>query len=144
MPTRRAELDHIGAYNFTVEISGVNAGYFKGVSGLSAELEVVEFQDGDDLFLRKRPGRAKFGNVTLTKGYIVTSDLQEWWRAARDGQYDRRDVSIILNDNAGNELRRWNLYGCWPCKWETSPLVGNRDTLLEESITMVVEDMQIA
>jgi phage tail-like protein len=144
MPTRRAELDHVGAYNFTVEISGVDAGYFKSVSGLSAELEVLEFQDGDDLFLRKRPGRAHFGDVTLTKGYIVTRDLQDWWRAARDGQYDRRDVSIILNDNAGNEIRRWNLYGCWPRRWETNTLSGNRDVLLEESITLVVEDLQIA
>jgi len=41
--------------------------------------------------------------------YIVTSDLQDWWRACRDGQYDRRDISIILNDNAANEIRRWNL-----------------------------------
>ena len=141
---RRGELDHMGAYNFTIDIEGVNAGYFKGVDGLQAEIEVIEFQDGDDYFLRKRPGRAKFSDVTLKKGYIVTQDLQDWWRAARDGQYDRRDVSIILNDNAGNEIRRWNLYGCWPCKWETSPLVGNRDALLEESITLVVEDMQIA
>ncbi|HAS40693.1 MAG TPA: hypothetical protein DCS93_09455 [Microscillaceae bacterium] len=43
------------------------------------------------------------------EGYIVTSDLQDWWRACRDGQYDRRDISIILNDNAANEIRRWNL-----------------------------------
>ena len=144
MPTRRSELDPIGAYNFKVEISGVNAGFFKSVSGLSAELEVLEFQDGDDLVLRKRPGRARFGNVTLTKGYTVTADLQNWWRAARDGQYQRRDVSIILDDNAGNEVRRWNLFGCWPCRWETSPLAGSSDQLLEESITLVVEDMQIA
>ncbi|MEM1141833.1 MAG: phage tail protein [Pseudomonadota bacterium] len=144
MPTRRPELDYVGAYNFRVEISGVAAGYFKSVSGLSGELEVVEFQDGDDLFLRKRPGRAKFGDVTLTKGYIVTDDLQAWWRAARDGQYDRRDISIILNDNAGNEIRRWNLYGCWPRRWETGPLVGNSGAVLEESITVVVEDMQLA
>lgn len=144
MPTRRTELDYVGAYNFSVEISGVNAGRFKSVTGLSAELEVLEFQDGDDLFLRKRPGRAKFGDVTLTKGYIVTRDLQDWWRAARDGQYDRRDISIILADNAGNEVRRWNLFGCWPRKWETSPLTGNQDLMLEESITLVIEDMQIA
>jgi len=144
MPTRREELDYVGAYNFAVEISGVSAGFFKSVSGLSGELEVVEFQDGDDLFLRKRPGRAKFGDITLTKGYIVTDDLQAWWRAARDGQYERRDVSIILRDNAGNEIRRWNLFGCWPRRWETSPLVGNRNAPLEESITIVVEDMQIA
>ena len=50
----------MGAYNFTIDIEGVNAGYFKGVDGLQAEIEVIEFQDGDDYFLRKRPGRAKF------------------------------------------------------------------------------------
>ncbi|OJJ19575.1 hypothetical protein BKI52_22470 [marine bacterium AO1-C] len=48
--SRRQELDHVGAYNFMVEISGVAAGYFKGVDGLNAEIEVIEFQDGDDLF----------------------------------------------------------------------------------------------
>ena len=144
MPTRRVELDHVGAYNFSVEISGVSAGYFKGVSGLSAEIDVVEFQDGDDLFIRKRPGVARFGDVTLEKGYIVTSDLQNWWRAARDGQYDRRDISIILRDNAGGEIRRWNLYGCWPRKWETDRLEGGFSEAFAESVTFVVEDMQMA
>jgi phage tail-like protein len=144
MPTRRVELDYIGAYNFTVEITGVNAGFFKSVSGLSAELEVIEFQDGDDLKIRKRPGVARFGDVTLEKGYIVTNDLQEWWLAARNGQYERKDVSIILNDNAGNEIRRWNLFGCWPKKWETGRLEGGKSTALLESITFVVEDLQIA
>jgi hypothetical protein len=28
--------------------------YFKGVDGLSVEQEVIEFQDGDDLILRKK------------------------------------------------------------------------------------------
>jgi phage tail-like protein len=144
MPSRRGGLDHVGAYNFMVEISGVNAGYFKGVDGLSSEIEVIEFQDGDDLFLRKRPGRAKFGDVTLKKGYIVTSDLQDWWRACRDGQYDRRDISIVLNDNAGNEIRRWNLYGCWPKAWKINSLDGKGNDPVTEEITFVVEDAQIA
>ena len=92
MPTRRVELDPVGVYNFSIEISGVNAGYFQSVSGLGAEIEVVEFQDGDDLRLRKRPGRERFDDVTLKKGYIVTSDLQDWWSAARgDGAYDLRE-----------------------------------------------------
>ena len=144
MPTRRAELDPIGAYNFTVEISGINAGNFKRVSGLSAEIEVVEFQDGDDLYVRKRPGVARFGDVTLEKGYIATDDLFNWWRAARNGQYDRRDISIVLSDNAGNEVRRWNLYGCWPRKWSTGPLEGGVSHIFCESVTFVVEDMQLA
>jgi phage tail-like protein len=144
MPSRRTELDYVGAYNFMVEISGVNAGYFKGVDGINSEIEVIEYQDGDDLFLRKRPGRAKFGDVTLKKGYIVTDDLQNWWRACRDGQYDRRDISIVLNDNAGNEIRRWNLYGCWPKQWKINSLDGKGNDPVTEEITFVVEDLQIS
>jgi phage tail-like protein len=144
MPTRRAELDHVGAYNFTVEIQGVAAGYFKGVDGISAEIEVIEFQDGDDLTLRKRPGRSKFGDVTLKKGYIVTPELQDWWTNARNGQYDRRDISIILNDNAGNEIRRWNLYGCWPKAWKVNAFDGKGNDIVTEEITFVVEELEIA
>ena len=144
MPTRRAELDHVGAYNFTVEISGVNAGYFKGVDGINLEMEVIEFQDGDDLFLRKRPGRAKFGDVTFKKGYIVTDDLQAWWRDCRDGKYDRRDISIHLNDNAGNTVRSWNLFGCWPKAWKVNGFDGKGNDVVTEEVTFVVEDMQIA
>ena len=46
MPTRREDVDHLGAYNFSVEISGVEAGKFKSIEGLDAEIEVIEFQDG--------------------------------------------------------------------------------------------------
>jgi phage tail-like protein len=144
MPSRRVELDHVGAYNFKVDIGGITQGYFKGVDGINAELEVIEFQDGDDLLLRKRPGRAKFGDVTLKKGYIVTPDLQTWWNDARKGQYARRDISISLNDNAGNLLRMWNLFGCWPKSWKVNALDGKGNDVVTEEITFVVEDMEIA
>jgi phage tail-like protein len=142
--TRRVELDHIGAYNFHVEINGVEVAYFKGVEGLNCELEVIEFQDGEDLVLRKRPGRAKFGDVTLKKGYIVTTELQDWWKKARAGEYDRRDISIVLNDNKGEEARRWNLYGAWPKQWKVGALDGKGNDVVTEEITFVVEDMDIA
>jgi hypothetical protein len=29
----------------------------------------IEYQDGDDIILRKRPGRAKYGNITLSDAY---------------------------------------------------------------------------
>ena len=144
MPTRRAELDHVGAYNFTVEISGVAAGFFKGVDGINAEIEVIEFQDGDDLFLRKRPGRAKFGDVTLKKGYIVTEELQTWWRDCRDGKYDRRDIAINLRGNDEGVIRTWNLFGCWPKQWKVNGFDGKGNDVVTEEITFVVEDMQIA
>ena len=64
MPNRR-EFDHIGSYNFRVEIDGVTVGAFQEVSGLEVVTEVVEFQDGADLRRRKRPGRTSFSNIVL-------------------------------------------------------------------------------
>ena len=34
----------------------------------------IEYQDGDDLILRKRPGRTKYGNITLSKAYDSEDD----------------------------------------------------------------------
>jgi hypothetical protein len=45
MPNRRAH-DHIGAFNFNVEIEGVTAGAFFEVKKAGSLTEVIEFQDG--------------------------------------------------------------------------------------------------
>ena len=50
---RRAH-DHIGQFNFKMEIDGVTQAAFRNVEGLDSETEVIEYQDGDDMILRKR------------------------------------------------------------------------------------------
>jgi phage tail-like protein len=100
-PRRRAELDHVGAYNFLIEINGVTTGAFKGVEGLESETEVIEFQNGEDLILRKRPGRTKYSNITLKRGVIADSELQDWWKAVRNGNHGQRSLSIQLQDDSG-------------------------------------------
>lgn len=141
-PSRRTELDHIGSYNFSVEIDGVNAGFFTAASGLESNIEVIEFQDGDDLTLRKRPGRTSYANVRLTKGFINTDVLQNWWENTRDQGGERRAMSIILRDNAGNEVTRWNLFECFPKSWGTSDFDGNRDAVLTEFVEIVTERIE--
>ena len=141
---RRTELDHLGGYNFSVEIDGVTAGSFKAVDGLEASVEVIEFQDGPDLLARKRPGRCKFGDVTLKKGYIINKQLQEWWENVRNGKYDRRSVSIILQDNTGEEQMRWNLFEAFISKWKMSSMDGKGNDVLQEEVTLSFEDMKIS
>ena len=141
---RRVELDHVGGYNFVVEIDGVSAGAFKAVDGIEASVEVIEFQDGPDLLARKRPGRTKFGDVTLKKGYITNRQLQEWWENVRAGKYDRRSVSIMLQDNSGDEIMRWNLFEAFISKWKMSSFDGKGNDALQEEITLTFEDMKIS
>ena len=74
---------------------------------------------------------------------MATNALMEWWEATRAGQYDRRSVSIVLLDNAANEVTRWNLFECWPRRWELSTLQGGSAMALFESITIVTERIQV-
>lgn len=147
-PTRRMESfgDPIGNYNFRVEIDGVDAGQFASVDGLSVEQEVVEYRDGDDYFVRKRPGRVKYGDITLKKGYVATTVLNDWIEAARlgKGDYTRKNMSIVLHDNSDPtggeaEVQRWNLLECFPKSWKMSSLDGKGNDVLTEEVVVVVE-----
>eukprot|EP01064_Diplonema_japonicum_P007989 TRINITY_DN15564_c0_g1_i1.p1 TRINITY_DN15564_c0_g1~~TRINITY_DN15564_c0_g1_i1.p1 ORF type:complete len:166 (+),score=32.93 TRINITY_DN15564_c0_g1_i1:39-536(+) len=131
---------------------GTVVGYFKGVDGLSTELEVVEYQDGDGLFaLRKRPGRAKYGDVTLKRGYFLREGMQQWLNqvveAGKKG--DVSDSSFkrkmrLTQMHHGDPKGSWALYGCWPKQWRVNGFDGKSNDVSTEEIVFVVEDMQIA
>lgn len=133
--------DYIGNYNFKVEIEGVDAGHFTSVDGLSIEQEVIEYQNGDDPLTRKRPGRVSYGEVTLTKQYAAGSILNDWIEQARLGnsQYTRKNVSVILTDQQGTQLKRWNLFECFPMSWKLITLDSKSDDTLYEELVIVVE-----
>jgi len=147
MPTRRQEAfgDPVGNYNFKIEIEGVDAGQFTAVDGLNIEQEVIEYQNGDDPLLRKRPGRVKYGDITLKKGYLATTVLNDWIEAARcgNGDYTRKAMSIVLHDNsdpgAGGEIKRWNCHQCFPKSWKMSSLDGKGNDVLTEEMVIVIE-----
>lgn len=126
-----------GAYNFRVEIEGIAAGAFQEVSGLGAEIEIIEYQDGSDLVLRKRPGRTKYSNITLKRGYVGNSAEMDWFEQLTGGATQMRSMAILLEDDAGAELGRWNFFDCWPSSWKVTGVRTGGMTLVEE-IQMVV------
>lgn len=143
MPARRTEAfgDPIGNYNFKVTIDGVDAGQFTAVDGLSVEQEVVEYQNGDDMLLRKRPGRVKYGDLTFKKGYVASTVLNDWIEAARvgNGEYQRKQVSVVLDDNIGTEIKRWNCFECFPKSWKMSSMDGKGNDVLTEEMVICIE-----
>ena len=137
--------DPIGNYSFRVEIDGVDVGSFSQVDGLSIEQEVIDYQNGDDPLTRKRPGRLKYGDITLKRGYFASSVLNDWIESARlgNGSYERKNVSIILEDNSGptsgTGIKRWNLFEAFPKSWKLAPLDGKGNDVLTEEIVIVIE-----
>ena len=142
MPQRK--LDHIGNFNFKVEIEGVTQAAFRNVDGLDSETEIVEYQDGDDLILRKRPGRTKYSNIVLKRGYVNTDELWQWRKKVIEGKVERKSGSIILCADDNTEVMRYNFFDGWPCKWKGFSLDGKGTDVNVEEIELAVEKIERA
>lgn len=92
--------DPYGAFNFLVEIDGVDVAGFWEVGGLESETDIIEYRTGDEVgTVRKLAGLSKHHNVTLKRGVTDSNELWEWRKSVIDGQLERRSVSIVLLDD---------------------------------------------
>src|SRR3989344_4476313 len=123
--------------NFKVEMDGVAIGGVLSVTGIKTEMEVIEYRDGDDMSIRKRPGRVKYGDITLKRGFTENNDWWLWYQEIMKGQNIRKSISIIITKNDGSEAGRYNYLEAFPCRWEGPALssIGDPDfDLLRVSI----------
>ena len=59
----------------------------------------------------------KYANLTLRWGTTDDAELWQWRQKAADGLVERKNGSIVLLDEAGEEKIRWNFVAAWPTKW---------------------------
>ena len=121
-------------FNFLVEIQGLTVGGFTEVRGLEVEVEVQEYREGGvNGFIHKVPGPTRYpANLTLRHGLVAAETLWNWHRDVRQGQIRRRNVSIILHNSKGAEVRRWEFADAYPVKWTGPDLrAGTAEVALE-------------
>ena len=111
--------DPYGGYNFLVEIDGIARAGFQECSGLDSTQDAGEYREGTDpLTTRKLPGLITYSNITLRRGITDDAELWLWRKTVMGGRVERKNMSIILLDDAREEKLRWNVKNCWPTKWE--------------------------
>jgi phage tail-like protein len=140
-----------GSYHFLLEIQGVISdnkiivGGFKSVAGMDSETEIIEFKQGNDLIVRKKPGRTTYANIVLERGYTATDDLWQWRKNIEDGKIDRRAGSVIILDQDGQtEVARYNFFEGWPCKWEAPQMDSESSSMAIEKIELAIEKVERA
>jgi len=136
-----------GAFNFLVEIDGQEFGGFSDVSGLSSDITVAEYRNGNDRVnhVRKVPGMHKVSDVTLKRGIVNSTDLWAWVTQTRTASVGaQRAVTVTLLDEARNAVQRWLLRGVIPMKYSGPSLAakGGGDVAMEE-LVLSAEDFEI-
>ena len=116
--------DPYKSYNFLVEIDGITRAGFRECSGLDTTQDPIEYREGtDSLTSRKLPGLVKYSNISLKWGITDDAELWEWRLKIMEGKVERKNGSIVLLDDTGEEKARWNFVEGWATKW-TGPALN--------------------
>ena len=127
---------------FSMEIDGVKVAGVQAEEIIGPESEVL-FQDGNNGAVLTRPGNSKPGKITITKDWSNTSEWYRWRKAVLDGKVDRKSISVIFHNDAGEEAGRLNCYNCWPRKWVGPALNAKNSGHATEKLEIVFETMEM-
>jgi phage tail-like protein len=138
-------VDPYRAFNFLLEIDGITRAGFREASGLDSAQDPIEYREGDqELTVRKLPGLNKYSNITLKWGITDDAEFWDWRKKAMDGKVERKNGSIVLRDDAGEEKLRWNFREAWPTKWTGPSFNATGNEVAIEQVDIAHEGIEKA
>lgn len=132
-------------FRFLVEVEGLVEAGFSECSGFGSAVEVIEYREGGDPgHVSKLPGPSSFPDLTLKNGVSDSHDLYKWHAEILAGKISRRNGSVILLDELGQESVRWNFFKGWPSKWEGPSLNATAKEVAIQTLTISLERLELA
>ena len=115
-----ADENRLSSYLFSVEIDGIETARFQKCEGLELETYVYEIEEGGyNTSTHKFYGRTRYPNLILEKGISDNNALLKWYKETvlEDRKIERKNGSIVLKDTNNKEVKRWNFFRAFPCRW---------------------------
>ncbi|MBZ5681025.1 MAG: phage tail protein [Acidobacteriia bacterium] len=146
MPGTGDRTDPFRGYNFRVEIDGITQAGFREVSGLDATSDPIEYREGNEKVFthRKLPGQVKYSNITLKWGITSAHEFWDWRKQVIDGKTQRKNGSIVMMNESGDEKIRWNFVNAWPSKWSGPSFNAMNNEVAVESVELQHEGVGLA
>ncbi|HEX8146409.1 MAG TPA: phage tail protein [Pyrinomonadaceae bacterium] len=146
----RREQDPFGSFRFKLELGDVEVAGFAECTGLNIETKVLEYKEGgNNATTLKFPEPSTFGNVTLKRGVTNSNELIEWQLDVVSGTFGKNSrannpgIAIVLMNEKGEDVRRWNLIRAFPVKWVGPDLKASASEVAIETLELAHEGIQI-
>lgn len=140
--------DPFGAFHFRLEIDSEEVGHLLGVSGLKTSTSPFEIEEGgNNAFVHKRVDRSRWEGLAIRYASSANRYLQAWREAFLRDPFDAelaRSGAIIVLDNHGEAVRRYNFVRAWPVSWEGPELDGGSSDLAVESVELAHEGLTVS
>lgn len=136
-----ARKDPLPVFCFKVSLPNAGDAFFKSVSGLRSETEVVPVREGgQNATTFQLVGATKWSNIVLKQGFTKDSGLLKWrneWLEPRGGK--RASGTITLLNTALKGEAEWSFFRGWPVKWEISEFDASKSELAIETLEIAHE-----
>ena len=141
----RRPIDPFASFNFKLEIAGITVAGFSECTGLNTEQNVIDYREGpESITPRKLPGLTKFGNITLKRGISLDKTIFSWRKTVSDGDIERKNISIVLQNEKHDEVVRWNVVNAWPSKYMAPDLKATANEVAIEAVELTHEGLERA
>ena len=129
-------LDPLRGFRFLVEIEGLVSGGFARVKGLQREIKHESFREGGvNEYEHKLFTQVSYPSVVLERG-LALDDLWNWALAASEGDVQRKNIWIRLQNEHGDKAWAWQLEWAMPVKWAATDLDAASSQVIMESIEL--------
>jgi phage tail-like protein len=121
----------------------VAAGAFQEVTGLGAQLEVVNYAEGGrNDSVHQLPLRHSWNRITLKRGVVRDRLLWSWYQTGlADSLGARRDGAVIVLDTSGLPAMAWAFHGGLAAKWSGPDLHAEQNAIAIESLEIAHEGL---
>ena len=133
------------AFHFVVDWGGTNVG-FTEVTGLTQELQAIEYRDGanKEFHVTKMPGIQKFNNLVLKRGvFAKDNEMFDWVNTVKMNEIERRDITIKLLNENHEPVMSWKVKKAFPVKLEGPSMKSSGNEVAIESLELAHEGFTI-
>lgn len=132
---------HLAHGRVSLAIDGVAVAGLRHVAGAETGLaQAASAADRAKIVMDRDTGRSK---LTVDSGSEADKVMRAWRRAVLDGKVDRKSVSLIFHNDAGEEDARVTLFEAWPSKWEGPELNARNSAHATEAIEIAWERFEM-
>ncbi|MBM3926198.1 MAG: twin-arginine translocation signal domain-containing protein [SAR202 cluster bacterium] len=136
-----------GAGKFAVDIPGLpeTSANIQSIQVEDLTIDIRETTTGADWDYRTyAPGDAHYGKASFRSRVGKNSkELLQWLHDASRGKDVRKNISVIIKDRDGSEARKYNLFECFPIKFDPGDYSPSSTTMVE-SITVKIGRVEFA
>ena len=128
-------------FNFEVQIDGEPVAGFSEISGITMQLETVQYREGGvNDHVHSLPGTFSHANLVMERGMTEDATFWKWIQDVMSGNITRKDVVIKLQENfQGQSVWGWEFTGAYPTRWQGPDLISAKNRMAFESIELTYQ-----